>query len=51
MLEALALKSIEILARLIRSGCAIRFPVIEEILVLSEDSIVPNGVAPGRSLF
>jgi hypothetical protein len=39
-----------ILARLMRRGCATLSPVIIEILVLSDDKIVPRSVAPlGRA--
>jgi len=41
---------IEMLAKLMRSGCALRPPVIAVILVLSEDKITPRRVAPGASL-
>lgn len=36
-------------ARLISSGCATRFPVSAEMLVLSDEMIVPRSVAPGGS--
>jgi hypothetical protein len=42
-------KSIAMLASEIRRGWAVRFPVIADILVLSEDNIVPRSVAPGGS--
>ena len=42
-------KSMRRFARLIRSGCATRPPVIEERLVLSDESITPRSVAPSGS--
>ena len=38
-----------ILARLINTRCAIRFPLIMEIFVLSDDKTTPSVVAPGGS--
>jgi hypothetical protein len=40
------------LAILMSKGCAIRFPVMEEMLVLSDDKMVPRIVAPlGRQSY
>jgi hypothetical protein len=36
------------LDRLMRRGCAHRFPVIAEIFVLSDDKTTPRSVAPGE---
>ena len=39
-----------IFARLIRTGWAVRSPVITEMLVLSEERITPRSVAPSGSI-
>ena len=49
MEAALFRKSIDMLAKLMRSGWALRPPVIDVMLVLSEDNITPSSVAPGPS--
>jgi hypothetical protein len=46
---ALFLKSIDMLAKLMRSGWALRPPVPAEMSVLSEDKITPRSVAPAPS--
>lgn len=45
-LEAFVRKFILIFAKLMRRGCATRFPVITDMFVLSDDRIVPRRVAP-----
>jgi hypothetical protein len=49
LFKSLFRNSIEMLAKLIRRGCAERPPVIAEIFVLSEDKTTPRIVAPGPS--
>jgi hypothetical protein len=39
-------KSIAMFARLISNGWATQFPVIAEMLVLSDDRMIPRSVAP-----
>jgi hypothetical protein len=47
--DALFRNSIDMLARLMRSGWALLPPVIAEIFVLSDDKTTPKRVAPGAS--
>ena len=47
--DALLRKSIAIFARVMRRGWATRFPVIAEILVLSDERTAPKSVAPSGS--
>ena len=44
--EPLLRRSLSMLARLSNRGCAILFPVITEMFVLSEDNTTPRSVAP-----